>query len=66
MDIRTSDGIKIFVLPENARCELSGQSPEDMLDCPLGLCSEYNGDCVPDVCEHYIEMEALDEQKQRF
>ena len=53
MTIETIDGIKIFVLPENALCLASdGKSPTDLIDCPVGKTV-----CNPDGCMNYMEVE---------
>ena len=53
MTIQTLDGIEIFCLPENARCDASDgfESPEELEECPLG----YEA-CIPETCRKYIEI----------
>lgn len=50
MDLRTSDGVYFYCLPDCARCKLSGESPEHMIECPKGRWA-----CVPEYCEEYVE-----------
>ena len=53
MDIETLDGIKIYILPDNAKCLASDGHlyPFELSDCPLG-----RDKCVPEVCDHYAEI----------
>lgn len=53
MQIKTLDGIDIYVLPDNARCAASDgfESPEALLECPTG-CEV----CYPDGCINYMEI----------
>lgn len=55
MKIRTSDGIEIFVLPENAKCTESGMSPEKMDKCPLNAFDMWGFCCIADRCDCYTE-----------
>ena len=52
MDIKTIDGIKIYVLPDNAHCCASDGhvSPTELDECPIG-CEV----CYPEGCINYIE-----------
>ena len=52
MDIKTLDGIKIYVLPDNAKCCASDGyvSPTELDECPTG-CEI----CYPEGCINYIE-----------
>ena len=55
MDIMTSDGVRIYVLPECARCKCTGISPDAMTECPLRKFDPFGLMCKPDVCEEYTE-----------
>lgn len=48
----STDGIEIYVLPDNACCYASDGcvSPLDLMDCPLGAKA-----CHPDTCDEYHE-----------
>ena len=55
MNVRTQDGIEIYVLPETAQCMLTGKSPLDMDGCP-GCIYGYDGvTCIPESCLFYTE-----------
>ena len=58
VEIKTLDGIDIYVLPDNACCCASDESvsPTELLDCPLG-----NNICHPDGCVHYDEITEIRE-----
>ena len=56
MNIMTSDGIEIYVLPDCAKCELSGKSPEQMDECPIRYKTGFE-DCMPGECPYYTENE---------
>lgn len=57
MDICTKYGQKIFCLPDNARCRLSGKSPHETEKCPIRN-FDYCGDvCVPELCDECGEGE---------
>ncbi len=44
------NGVETFVIPEQAQCQLSGENPMIMEECPrCGDC------CTPDECNEYIE-----------
>ena len=56
MDIKTCDGIDIEVLPDCAKCKLTGKSPFDMEECPA--CNEFDQNswvCQPGECVYYEE-----------
>ena len=55
MNIRTPDGIRINCLPEDARCTWCGQSPEYMSNCPIRNFDDFGLECVPELCEYYVE-----------
>ena len=57
MTIETLDGIKIFVLPDNALCCASYKNPCELDECPIG-----NDVCCPDGCMNYIEGEMLTDE----
>lgn len=66
MYICTKCGQKIFCLPDNARCKLSGISPLDMDECPLGH-DEYDRDmCIPEMCDEYEEGEPTPHEDPAF
>lgn len=52
MDIKTLDGIKIYILPDNAKCCASDDyvSPTELDECPTG-CEI----CYPEGCMNYTE-----------
>lgn len=52
MDIKTLDGIKIYILPDNAKCCASDDyvSPTELDECPTG-CEI----CYPEGCINYTE-----------
>lgn len=45
------DGVTAYCLPDTAHCELTGENPLYMSDCPEG-CTHCSGDC-----QHYTEDE---------
>lgn len=56
MRIRNSDGvITIYCLPDNAKCRVSGKSPEYMIKCPIYNFDDYGDECVPELCDEYEE-----------
>lgn len=55
MTIQTREGIKIYVLPDCAKCRATGKSPTDMEDCPICNFDDYGDICVPELCDEYIE-----------
>ena len=57
MDICTQYGQKIFCLPDNARCRLSGKSPHETEKCPIRNFDDYGDVCVPELCDEYGEGE---------
>ena len=55
MEYRTQDGIRFFVLPEEARCTYVKKHPDNMLICPKD-----GGDvCIPEECGYYHEYPKL-------
>lgn len=55
MDIQTSWYQRIYVLPDNAKCKITGKSPLDMDDCPECVFDFYGDYCIPELCENYTE-----------
>lgn len=55
MNIVTSDGIKVFALPDCATCNAAGKRIEDMDKCPCNIANDFGCTCIPDICEHYDE-----------
>lgn len=55
MNIRTTDGIDIHCLPENARCKIACMNPEKMHECPICNFDDYGDECVPELCDEYYE-----------
>ena len=54
MNIKTSEHIDIYILPDSAKCELTGKSPSDMNECPS--CEFDDEDlCIPENCIYYTE-----------
>ena len=51
MRVQTSDGIDIYVLPDCAKCKITGEHIDDMDECP---CCD-SGICTPDNCVNYEE-----------
>lgn len=52
LDVKTSDGIDIYILPDCAKCLASDEHtcPLYLDDCPLG-----NEVCYPGECDEYTE-----------
>ena len=58
MEIRTSEGIQIYCLPDDAKClaDEEKRSPEQMDQCPL--CTKpWENICKPETCPQYTEGE---------
>lgn len=55
MNISTSDGISIHVLPEDARCAYTGIAPDQMRTCPIRNFDDAGLECCPDLCDFYTE-----------
>lgn len=55
MEIRTSEGITIYCLPDNALCKCCGKHPSDIDECPLYKFDPYRQECIVDLCEEYTE-----------
>lgn len=55
MNVRTADGIPIQILPDCARCVITGKSPLDMDGCPNCCFDGYGEVCVPESCPDYTE-----------
>lgn len=56
MEYRTSAGIKLYCLPDNARCNLKGKHPDDIDECPICNFDDYGRICCPDLCDKYDEV----------
>ena len=55
MDVMTKDGIKIYCLPDTAKCKWEDRNPLFIRSCPL-YNFDYKGDiCVPELCDEYTE-----------
>lgn len=54
-EITSKHGDVIFVLPDHAKCKLTGQNPQEMDNCPICNFDDYGCLCVPELCEEYIE-----------
>ena len=51
-----NDDVEIMVLPDCAKCKLTGKSPIDMEECPMGFFQDDDEDiCFPGECEEYTE-----------
>lgn len=55
MIIKNKHGMELFCLPSNARCRVTGQNPERMKECPLADLPEEKEECIPEICDEYIE-----------
>lgn len=55
MEIKTKDGIDIYVLPPCAWCKVAKKDIEDMDACPMCNFDDFGDICVPEICEHYTE-----------
>lgn len=55
MEIWTKDGLMVYCLPDNAKCKLTGKSPEEMYECPVCNFDNYGDICVPALCGEYEE-----------
>ena len=55
MDIKTKDGIDIFVLPESARCLITGEHLFYIDECPMKNFDDFGDICVPEMCREYTE-----------
>ena len=55
MDIKTSDGINIYCLPDGAICTLTNEEVMSMDECPCRNFDDFGDICVPELCEHYTE-----------
>lgn len=55
MIIQTSDYINISILPDDAKCKLSGKSPMDMFECPSREYNFFGEICIPELCKYYTE-----------
>jgi hypothetical protein len=53
--IRTSDYVRIHILPDNAKCKEAGKSPCDLDYCPFAKFDQFGMVCVPSECEYYTE-----------
>lgn len=51
------DGVEIMILPDCAKCKLTGKSPLEMDECPMGFFQVDGEDiCFPGECEEYTEV----------
>lgn len=55
MEVMTKDGIKIFSLPDMARCKYCYENPLLISLCPIRNFDDYGSICVPELCEMYTE-----------
>ena len=55
LDVITAEGMEIHMLPENARCRISGKCPLEMDACPILNFDDYGFYCVPELCDEYDE-----------
>ena len=55
MDVVTPDGIKIYCLPDCAKCSRTGISPIDMDHCPIFQFDNFGDRCIPELCDEYRE-----------
>ena len=55
MEIKTEEGLDVFVLPECARCRLTGENPMDMDCCPISKVDDFGDVCMPEMCDEYQE-----------
>ena len=62
MDIKTAEGLDIYVLPENAVCLESKQNPLNTDKCPLCCFDVYGDCCIPELCERYTEEQNAGEE----
>ena len=53
LKVCTADGIDIYVLPDCAKCTLTGKSPLDMDKCPALNFDDYGDVCCPVECDYY-------------
>lgn len=52
-----NDDVEIMILPDCAKCKLTGNSPLNMEDCPMGFYQDDDDDiCLPGDCEYYSEV----------
>jgi hypothetical protein len=58
MKIIMPDGSPML-LPEEAECLCSGDSPERMHDCPMSMFDDWGNTCIPLKCPHYRNPENL-------
>lgn len=51
-----NDDVEIMVLPDCAKCKLTGESPLEMGECPMGFFQDGDEDiCISGECEEYTE-----------
>lgn len=62
MEILTEHGIIIHCLPDNARCKVCNENPEEMTRCPIYNFDDFGEYCVPNLCDEYTE-EVTDEDR---
>ena len=55
LEVQTSDGIRINVLPDDAKCKITGTCPLEMDNCPIYNFDDRGDVCVPEMCVEYEE-----------
>lgn len=55
MQVLTDEGIKIDILPDCARCNVTGLNPEYMGECPMRYFDFLGLVCRPNSCDEYEE-----------
>ena len=55
MEFEDEYGEPIFCLPDFAVCEITGENPMDMYQCPLQKYDLWGDVCCPPLCEYYGE-----------
>lgn len=57
MNVKAEKDIDIYVLPDSAKCKLTGKSPLDMDMCPMMQFDRFGMECWPGECDEYAEDE---------
>lgn len=55
MEVLTECGVQIFCLPDSAKCKVTGENLNLMINCPICNFDDYGEICVPDLCDEYSE-----------